>query len=367
MSLILRIIEGFVQLFVLALSLLGWYVAVYHVGVGWLVQLQERRLLGGLYILVTGTLIPACIFLYLYLCSGRTTHNVFDYPAPDVSALTEPYPCATLRGELATCNRARCKSKWKPPRSHHCSTCNVCRLEFDHHCPWLGNCVTIQRQKAFLLLLLLFPVVFFVGVAPVAQTLMGHVDSALLVSYMDPFLQKYWWDRPYSWVILAGPFGRYIVGIVLGYAKLNGERRGEVRAYAGQWIEEPFLRVVFACALLLLLATFSLGLAVMTLRSILQGTTSYEDLKRSGRVRKGYTAEHVCIPEVGPSERDPLVVPVPPKRRLYDLGRAQNWRLFWRSQFFPTVSPVYTWPKLNPDVLREAREQANINANSRAE
>ncbi|EFI27369.1 hypothetical protein CC1G_14842 [Coprinopsis cinerea okayama7 len=336
MPLILRIIEGFVQLFVLALSLLGWYVAVYHVGVGWLVQLQERRLLGGLYILVTGTLIPACIFLYLYLCSGRTTHNVFDYPAPDVSALTEPYPCATLRGELATCDRARCKSKWKPPRSHHCSTCNVCRLEFDHHCSWLGNCVTIQRQKAFLFLLLLFPVVFFVGVAPVAETLMGHVDSALLVSYMDPFLQKYWWDRPYSWVILAGPFGRYIVGIVLGYAKLNGERRGE-------------------------------GLAVMTLRSILQGTTSYEDLKRSGRVRKGYTAEHVCIPEVGPSERDLLVVPVPPKRRLYDLGRAQNWRLFWRSQFFPTVSPVYTWPKLNPDVLREAREQANINANSRAE
>lgn len=29
--------------------------------------------------------------------------------------------------------------RWKPPGTHHCSTCGVCRIGFDHHCPWVGE------------------------------------------------------------------------------------------------------------------------------------------------------------------------------------------------------------------------------------
>ncbi|KPA76843.1 putative palmitoyl acyltransferase 2 [Leptomonas pyrrhocoris] len=43
---------------------------------------------------------------------------------------------------------------YKPPRAHHCSRCNFCVLKYDHHCPWLGQCVGFFNYKSYLLVLL---------------------------------------------------------------------------------------------------------------------------------------------------------------------------------------------------------------------
>merc|ERR1711871_1297522 len=55
---------------------------------------------------------------------------------------------ATITSKCEECNEVR------PAQTYHCYACGRCCFIYDHHCPWLNNCVGHENRRYFLLFVL---------------------------------------------------------------------------------------------------------------------------------------------------------------------------------------------------------------------
>lgn len=91
----------------------------------------------------------------------------------------------------------------RPPLCSHCSDCNKCILELDHHCGWVGNCIGKQNLKWFLLMTCLPSIIALVQI-PLAIFVM--IDNGRKTDF------KEYTKRPELWGII----GFFSFGTMLG-------------------------------------------------------------------------------------------------------------------------------------------------------
>jgi palmitoyltransferase len=122
----------------------------------------------------------------------------------------------------------------------------------------VGNCVTTLRIKTFLALLYVAPTTLLIAVLPILQPTANNINLALAVSQADPWAKRVWWDWLGSWVFVGGPFGRWVVGTILGFRILKANRHEFGEQPPGRVVEQPHLRIVVVAGIGSMLCLFAM-------------------------------------------------------------------------------------------------------------
>ncbi|KAK1938729.1 DHHC zinc finger domain containing protein [Babesia divergens] len=105
--------------------------------------------------LVVATIALACFHIASISDAGVIPKQNDIYDAYDAVRMKRKHnnipPCieVAIAGKFLRIKYCHTCNIYRPPRSVHCSVCDVCVHKFDHHCKWLGNCVGGHNYKAF--------------------------------------------------------------------------------------------------------------------------------------------------------------------------------------------------------------------------
>lgn len=331
----------------LSLMLYGAYIAIFQVGIGWMYLEEKRSIMAAYYITTSTILLSATILFYTRLVFHTPPSPPLSVPEA-FSDQSIPYECVDQDGKLGKCTKGGCNGRWKPPRSHHCAVCGECRLGFDHHCHWVGNCITMESRRLFLTFLTTATITVVALIVPIFHVVWQHSKNALEASLQDEFAHVYWWDRWYSWVLVAGPLGRWPVGAAFGYHLLAARQPTPPEWHMGYMISEPNLTPFLMIIIALGLALFTSAMALLGIRDSLQGKMTFDRMITHPR------GTLYWIPATSQRSQAGSVFLCPVNINLYDSGYQRNWEdLMARPLLGPMDLERDVIPTINAVLLQE--------------
>ncbi|KAL3818533.1 hypothetical protein ACJIZ3_004438 [Penstemon smallii] len=116
----------------------------------------------GISIMVVFVVFTSYVLVLLLLTSGRDPGIIprnAHPPEPDYESSMEFGPTQTPRlprvkdivinGITVKVKYCETCKLYRPPRCSHCSICDNCVEKFDHHCPWVGQCIGQRNYRFF--------------------------------------------------------------------------------------------------------------------------------------------------------------------------------------------------------------------------
>lgn len=163
-------------------------------------------------VLIVGSTITVLDLLFLLLTSGRDPGIVprnsrppdfddsFNLPTPSMEWINGSTPHLKLpRTKDVVVNGHTVKVKYcdtcllyRPPRTSHCSICNNCVQRFDHHCPWVGQCIGLRNYQYFFMFISLSTILcLYVFVFSWIHLARNNLLNSISNDYISDFLIVY--------------------------------------------------------------------------------------------------------------------------------------------------------------------------------